>query len=145
MAILQLSMWGFGLDLIAMPGMTVYDVWSVMAMNGVTAAFGLTYMYAVNNLGAVVVGLLREKAGFAVVPAYATALVLCIPLMPIMILSIWLVPFINQWASLVGGDEVDASWRYATDDGLDPLGRQVTKWQIYLCVMGCLALVTRWW
>ena len=145
MAILQLSMWGFGLDLIAMPGMTVYDVWSVMAMNGVTAAFGLTYMYAVNNLGAVVVGLLREKAGFAVVPAYATALVLCIPLMPIMILSIWLVPFINQWASLVGGDEVDPSWRCATDDGLDPLGRQVTKWQIYLCVMGCLALVTRWW
>ena len=44
-----------------------------------------------------------------------------------------------------GGDEVDPSWRCATDDGLDPLGRQVTKWQIYLCVMGCLALVTRWW
>ena len=145
MAALQLSMWGFGLDLIAMPGMTLYDVWGVMAMTACMAAFGLSFVFAMNRFCAVVVGLLRDKVGLGVVPAYAIGLVLMLALFATMILSVWLVPFINQWASLVGGDEVDASWRYATDDGLEPLGRQVTKWQIYLCVMGCLALVTRWW
>jgi hypothetical protein len=133
-AMLQLCIVGWLLDTWSMPGLAVGEVWPLLAMGAFAAAVMFPSIEWMSHYGSLIVRARREQWGGPL--AYAVAFVAVTPIFGVVGMMLWTLPGPSLWGLDIGGEGADSEWDAGTsaDDGLDPIGRKVRKWQAFLVV-----------
>jgi len=139
-AIVQVFALGYCLDIWAMPGSSVFEIWSVGAIVIYIAAVFVPLSMRILSLGSGVIVALRDRR---VSEPIVCICGLCVTVFFnfFNLAAVFTVGFPGQWGALSGNPDW-MQWHIAeNEDGFenDAFGRRVRKWQIYM-VFTCIAL-----